>query len=452
MTKHHKTLLVLIFLLGGVTNSVSAQSETDFTYQGELMESGVPANGTYNMDFMLFDALTAGSQVGSTINIPSVVVTDGRFAVDLDYGSAMFDGAGRWLEITVDGVVLSPRQHLSNSPYSIRTRGIFVDGEGDIGIGTTTPAARLQIVDPIGGQPCIRAANNWYAIRGTHNSTSGTFPGIWGDTDSRSSNASGVRGYVNSTTPGGGSAGVQGINNGTGSNGVGVYGLQKGSGIGIKGEVLNSSGYAGYFIGGRNYFEGDVGIGTTNPLAPLNVASNETSIIASSTSSSLPTLHITDGPEATTTNGGSLVIGLTFGSNLAFDTNEITSRFNNQPSTLNVNPHGGDVRFGPHGTTPPYAYGTFDQYGTLTNGSSNFVTGLWTSGNQARLIFDDGFDPATDIVVVTPIVPSVFELAFPVVCVWGEDTGVSEVFVVALYDVLNSQLIRNGFNFVIYRH
>src|SRR5215510_2208313 len=61
-----------------------AQS-TSFTYQGKLSENGSPANGVYLMEFRLFDALSAGSQQGSTITLGSVTVTNGIFAVTLDF-------------------------------------------------------------------------------------------------------------------------------------------------------------------------------------------------------------------------------------------------------------------------------------------------------------------------------------------------------------------------------
>ncbi len=58
---------------------------------------------------------------------------------------------------------------------------------------------------------------------------------------------------------------------GTAGYNVGVYG--NGGAIGVKGEgsyygvygKTNSTGYAGYFEGGRNYFQGSVGIGTESP-------------------------------------------------------------------------------------------------------------------------------------------------------------------------------------------
>ena len=56
----------------------------------------------------------------------------------------------------------------------------------------------------------------------------------------------------------------------TSPDGVGVYG--ESAGIGVKGITSSSaSGYAGYFEGGRSYFEGDVGIGEPNPTAALHI-------------------------------------------------------------------------------------------------------------------------------------------------------------------------------------
>ena len=46
--------------------NISAQT-TEFNYQGSLKDGNAPANGNYDFEFLLFDALAGGGQVGGTI-------------------------------------------------------------------------------------------------------------------------------------------------------------------------------------------------------------------------------------------------------------------------------------------------------------------------------------------------------------------------------------------------
>jgi hypothetical protein len=52
---------LLLFLSAGATTNASAQG-TGFTYQGRLQDSGANANGNYDFQFTLWDALTGGTQ------------------------------------------------------------------------------------------------------------------------------------------------------------------------------------------------------------------------------------------------------------------------------------------------------------------------------------------------------------------------------------------------------
>lgn len=119
-----RKFLTLIFTLAQV-GFVYGQTST-FTYQGRFTDGGTAANGTYDMQFKLFDE--AGTQIGSTITNTAVLVTNGVFTVQLDYGAAGFPGANRFLEIGVrlagggeSYTVLSPRQQLTATPYAIRS-------------------------------------------------------------------------------------------------------------------------------------------------------------------------------------------------------------------------------------------------------------------------------------------------------------------------------------------
>ncbi len=117
-----------------------------FTYQGMLKQNGNPANGTLNMTFKLYDALTGGNQIGSPIT-QNVAVQNGLFTVNLDFGN-VWDGADRYLEIAVGSTVLSPRVKINPTPYALycaNTRGLNVDNNGNVGIGTSSPATRLSL-------------------------------------------------------------------------------------------------------------------------------------------------------------------------------------------------------------------------------------------------------------------------------------------------------------------
>jgi len=109
------------FLVLAVTASSHAQPipvGTAFTYQGSLTDAGAPANGPYDFQFGLFEAATGGIPV-AVLNVNGVPVNNGLFTVKLDFGQNIFTGDSRWLEISLAGTALSPRQELTPSPYAL---------------------------------------------------------------------------------------------------------------------------------------------------------------------------------------------------------------------------------------------------------------------------------------------------------------------------------------------
>ena len=98
-----------------------------FTYQGRLGQSGAALNGTFDFQFSLWDADTAGNAVGATQTITGVSVSKGHFVVGLDFGAGAFNGSNRWLQVAVRApatessfTVLTPRQALTATPYAMR--------------------------------------------------------------------------------------------------------------------------------------------------------------------------------------------------------------------------------------------------------------------------------------------------------------------------------------------
>ena len=136
-----------------LVSSLQADVGTAWTYQGELTKSGVLYTGTADFLFSLWTDDTTGSQSGSTLTITNLSVASGRFAAQLDFGYDPFSsGQNLWLQIAVRTpggaglyAILGNRQPVTSAPYAIRTRGMFVNDSGDVGIGTTIPSLDLQV-------------------------------------------------------------------------------------------------------------------------------------------------------------------------------------------------------------------------------------------------------------------------------------------------------------------
>lgn len=115
--------IVLCLVLPATCEMASGQG-TSFTYQGQLLNGGSPANGSYTMTFALFDVVSGSSAIAGPVTNNAVVVTNGLFTVTIDFG-AVFTGTNYWLEIGVETnggspfVTLVPRQALAPTPYAI---------------------------------------------------------------------------------------------------------------------------------------------------------------------------------------------------------------------------------------------------------------------------------------------------------------------------------------------
>jgi hypothetical protein len=117
--------LLLLAVLAGAPVARAAGIGTAFTYQGKLERGTSPANGSHDLQFALYDAATAGTQVGSTLTVSGVNVVNGFFTVTLDFGAGAFAGQARWLDIAVRATgdpsytPLTPRQSLTPAPYAL---------------------------------------------------------------------------------------------------------------------------------------------------------------------------------------------------------------------------------------------------------------------------------------------------------------------------------------------
>jgi hypothetical protein len=113
----------------------AADIGTAFTFQGRLVKDGTPVTSSAphcDFTFGLFDVPAGGSGVGASPQaLTGVEVTDGLFAVTIDFGPAGFNGTARWLEITVQcpgdamPVTLAPRKELTPTPHALALPGLY---------------------------------------------------------------------------------------------------------------------------------------------------------------------------------------------------------------------------------------------------------------------------------------------------------------------------------------
>ncbi len=144
----------------------AAPMGTAWTYQGQLMDANEPADGLYDFEFKLYsDPNNIGFPIGPTIVINDLDVIDGYFIVELDFGDKVFKGDAKWLEVAVRPwdsterhTTLFPRHQITPTPYALYAETTSNDNDwtvsgddmysapsGNIGIGTTTPTAKLEV-------------------------------------------------------------------------------------------------------------------------------------------------------------------------------------------------------------------------------------------------------------------------------------------------------------------
>jgi hypothetical protein len=168
-----RTALVMAATLSSATlvGSTARAQSTAFTYQGSLDDGGVPASGLHDFRVHLFDAASGGVAVGAPLCADDVDVIDGVFTLQLDFGQVFATADERYLEIEVRRdtgltcgdltgyATMAPRQQLTAVPFATHALSAFaldaadgspasavlVDDSGNVGIGTTTPTARLDV-------------------------------------------------------------------------------------------------------------------------------------------------------------------------------------------------------------------------------------------------------------------------------------------------------------------
>lgn len=157
---------------------VMAANAEPFTYQGQLTDAGMPANGTYDITLEVTDAAVGGAIIGTGSTFTNVAVVDGLFELEFDPGD-IFSAQDVWLRVTIDdgggAVTLTPNspitaapkaQHATtadtalNAPWTAAP-GIITYGDGD-------DRVFINRTDAI-------TASEFFGVHGTNSSFNGMY-------------------------------------------------------------------------------------------------------------------------------------------------------------------------------------------------------------------------------------------------------------------------------------
>jgi hypothetical protein len=217
------------------------------SYQGRVTDSGgTPvADGSYDMQFRIFNAATGGDQKWESGTVP-VDVTDGVFdallgespqpliilAFDEDY----------WLQVTFDGVTQSPRQRMVSVGYAYMASGLVPGTQIEEAMyGEVLHIHNLQTSGAADGIEVRTNSVDGYGVYGRADATIGSTRGVYGR--AASSSGRGIVGYNAATT--GDATGVHGETNS--STGRAVFGYATrttGTNYGVYGRTPSPTGRA----------------------------------------------------------------------------------------------------------------------------------------------------------------------------------------------------------------
>ncbi len=277
----NNTLITLLFSFF-VFNNAMSQVDSSFTYQGELIDNGVPANGQYDINLDLIDGDM--TPWGNTSIHSPVEVANGLFSVNADFDIDAFDGYKNFT------VTVSVRKTSEGPGGAFTTLGSQTVQAVPLATNLTNGSATNGQVLTFNGfqwnpaDPAVTTPSPWSVNGSTISYTSGRV-NIGNETTSLTASGLNVAtsSDLSATFNGGDRMFVYFEENGEGRGYVGSYQTPGGNILDEDFEIGTTSGSIGnlHLVTGSNNprvtidANGLVGIGTVNPFAKLQVDSED---------------------------------------------------------------------------------------------------------------------------------------------------------------------------------
>lgn len=154
--------LATILLLSSLAAHAQAPPSS-IRLQGYLTDRtvvpAVAADGIFAIDFGLWDQATGGTLLKQE-SLPAVTVVDGLYDVSLPFAPSHFDGP-RWLEIVVDGELLTPRLTIESSPYAYLAGRVAPDGVDTAAIQDQAVSLDKLALACSPGEVIVRTDTGW---------------------------------------------------------------------------------------------------------------------------------------------------------------------------------------------------------------------------------------------------------------------------------------------------
>ena len=198
-----RLMMVMATLLLAATASAAVPQQ--LTYQGRLFDqNGNPLNASATVTVDIFAAASGGttlwSETYSAGTSGAVAVVEGFYSLNLGsltaFPANLWDGSTRYLQLTVNGEVLTPRQPIKSVAYALHA------GESDSVNNSVVTIDQSGI--SVNGAPVVNASGAWVgSATGLQGPTGPTGPqGVAGATGAQGpAGADGANGATGATGP-----------------------------------------------------------------------------------------------------------------------------------------------------------------------------------------------------------------------------------------------------------